>query len=183
MSDSTPHYYTISEVGRKLKLAESTLKYYEKEFTHYLKIKRSIGNRRLYTDFNINQFRVVLKLLKRDKMSIAEVREHLLQEIEQASAPEPPGKTTSVHPKPSMPPVLGQAAASEPAPALELPANVATRDDIEQLVEKLDQVLLMQKQLMNGFKRVAITSREMRQLLDLNIQRYNLLSQKMLPRD
>jgi len=170
MNDGT-RYYSISEVCRKLKVAESTLRYYEKEFADFLIVKRSSGNRRLYTDENIGQLKVLIRLLKREKLSIAAARDRLREE-ESDSRPEVKG---AVPPKPTAPPRSGEVETVTAA----MPIGAVTQEDVEVLHNKLNQCMMMQQQLIESVKKIGTISREMKHLLDLNLQRYNLLSQQI----
>ena len=62
-------YYSISEVAQMFNVAETLLRFWEKEFPQ-ISPKRSEGNHRLYTQNEIEQIKVIKYLLHEQKMKI-----------------------------------------------------------------------------------------------------------------
>ena len=69
-------YYSISEVAEQFGVAESLLRYWEKEFPN-IAPRKSGRNVRQYTTEDIEEVRVVYNLLKVRGMKIAAARETL----------------------------------------------------------------------------------------------------------
>ncbi|MDI3533960.1 MAG: MerR family regulatory protein [Thermosediminibacterales bacterium] len=71
-------YYTTGEISEKLDVTKDTLYYWEKEFPDYLNIKRADNKRkeRLWTDKNIEQLKVIIKL-KNQGLTIKEIKDRL----------------------------------------------------------------------------------------------------------
>ncbi|MBQ7181740.1 MAG: MerR family transcriptional regulator [Bacteroidaceae bacterium] len=69
-------YYSISEVAEQFGVAESLLRYWEKEFPN-IAPRKSGRNVRQYTTEDIEEVRVVYNLLKVRGMKIAAAREAL----------------------------------------------------------------------------------------------------------
>lgn len=162
-------YYNISEVCRKLKVQESTLRYYEKEFDNYLVIRRSAGGRRQYTDTNIEQFKLLIRILKQEKLSIAEAKERLNEMITK--------NRVEVTPKPPAPPM----------PEIDGPGHdelkenfdYATKSDVAEIMQRLNDCIALQQQVMEYVGRVGNSTRDLKHLLDMNLQRYNIISAKL----
>ena len=70
-------YYSISEVADQFGVAESVLRYWEKEFPQVIAPRKSGRNVRQYTVEDIAQIRIVYNLLKVRGMKIAAAREML----------------------------------------------------------------------------------------------------------
>lgn len=71
-------YYSIREVAEMLGVAESKLRYWEREFPH-LKPKTAGAGIRQYTEKDIEQIRVIYNLLKVRGFKIAAARKLLNQ--------------------------------------------------------------------------------------------------------
>ena len=69
-------YYSISEVAEQFGVAESLLRYWEKEFPN-IALRKGGRNVRQYTTEDIEEVRVVYNLLKVRGMKIAAAREAL----------------------------------------------------------------------------------------------------------
>lgn len=67
-------YYTISEVAEMFGIAESALRFWEKEFPQITPEKNARGVRR-YNKENIEQIRIIHHLVKEKGMTIAGARE------------------------------------------------------------------------------------------------------------
>jgi DNA-binding transcriptional MerR regulator len=67
-------YLTITEVSRLTGLASHTLRYYEKQFPMILDVERTKGGHRLYRSHHLEALKSIIKLLKKDKLSIRAAR-------------------------------------------------------------------------------------------------------------
>ncbi|MGM0599424.1 MAG: MerR family transcriptional regulator [Candidatus Rifleibacteriota bacterium] len=67
-------YLTITEVSRLTGLASHTLRYYEKQFPVILDVERTRGGHRLYRHHHLEALKSIIKLLKKDKLSIRAAR-------------------------------------------------------------------------------------------------------------
>lgn len=66
-------FYSVGEVCRILGEAETSIRYWEREFPH-LEPKRSAGGVRQYTEANIEAFRTVQRLLRQQGLTIEGAR-------------------------------------------------------------------------------------------------------------
>lgn len=71
---------SISEVAQETSIPESTLRYYDSEFSDFLDIKRDSANRRMFDDAGIRQILYIRRLLKKDGLSVKQVRDRLAVE-------------------------------------------------------------------------------------------------------
>lgn len=69
-------YYRIGDVAEMLGLPQSTIRFWEKEFSE-LRPKRNDGGRRLYTPNDIEQLKIVRFLIKDKGLTLDGAREHL----------------------------------------------------------------------------------------------------------
>ena len=74
-------YYSIREVAEMFDVNESLLRYWEKEFP-IIAPKKAGGNIRPYTKEDIENIRLVYKLVKEKKMTLAGARQRLKQNKE-----------------------------------------------------------------------------------------------------
>ena len=77
-------YYGIAEVAEKFNVAESLLRFWEKEFTN-IKPKKSGRGVRMYTKEDIEEVRLVYNLLKVRGMKIAAAKQVLSKNKKAAS--------------------------------------------------------------------------------------------------
>ena len=77
-------YYGIAEVAEKFNVAESLLRFWEKEFTN-IKPKKSGRGVRMYTKEDIEEVRLVYNLLKVRGMKIAAAKQVLSKNRKAAS--------------------------------------------------------------------------------------------------
>ncbi|MCR4921316.1 MAG: MerR family transcriptional regulator [Bacteroidaceae bacterium] len=77
MHKTLKKYYSISEVAAQFDVAESVLRYWEKEFPQVIAPRKSGRNVRQYCKEDIDQIRLVYNLLKVRGMKIAAAREAL----------------------------------------------------------------------------------------------------------
>lgn len=71
-------YYSIKEVAEMIGVNESTLRYWEKEFT-FIKPKVTANKVRQYTEKDIEQIKVIYSLIKVKGFKIAAARKYLQQ--------------------------------------------------------------------------------------------------------
>ncbi len=71
------HKHTIGEVSRTTRIRESTLRYWEKEFSQYLKPSKTEGNQRLYTKKNLEVIQEINHLLNVEQYTIAGAKQRM----------------------------------------------------------------------------------------------------------
>ncbi len=69
-------FYRIGDVAILLDLPQSTLRFWEKEFSE-LRPRRNAGGTRLYTPNDIEQLRIIRFLIKDKGLTLEGAREHL----------------------------------------------------------------------------------------------------------
>lgn len=69
--------HTISEVEEAVGLPRTTLRYYEKEFPSFLKIRKTPGGHRRYSDYNIEQFKYLKREIHEKEKSLKDIKESL----------------------------------------------------------------------------------------------------------
>jgi len=79
MDDDNVKYYTIGEVSSLLNIKESTLRYWQKEFSE-LNPKRTTSNRRMYGEDDIKTIKKIIHLLVDLKYTIAGAKEELAKD-------------------------------------------------------------------------------------------------------
>ena len=67
----TQKEYSISDVSDRTQIPKPTLRYWEKEFRQFLRLKKSSGNQRRYNEHNINVLEEIKYLLNVEKYTIA----------------------------------------------------------------------------------------------------------------
>ncbi|MBI4179468.1 MerR family transcriptional regulator [bacterium] len=70
----------ISEVAQETGIPESTLRYYDSEFSDSLDIKRDSANRRMFDEKDIRQILYIRRLVKKDGLSVKQVKDRLAME-------------------------------------------------------------------------------------------------------
>ena len=88
---------SISEVAQETSIPESTLRYYDSEFSDFLDIKRDAANRRLFDEKDIRQIMYIRRLLKKDGMSVKQVKDRLAVEKDLTSTGVRPLDETSLN--------------------------------------------------------------------------------------
>jgi len=68
---------TINQVSEITGLATSTIRYWEKEFTNYLKIARTSGNTRIYKNDDVKKILTIKDLLKNKGYTIKGAQKQL----------------------------------------------------------------------------------------------------------
>ena len=69
--------YSIRAVEKAVGLPRSTLYYYESQFPAFLRIPKTAGGHRRYTDYNVEQFNYLKEQLRERKLPVSEVRDVL----------------------------------------------------------------------------------------------------------
>ncbi|UCF81309.1 MAG: MerR family transcriptional regulator [Acidobacteriota bacterium] len=70
--------HSIGYVEKAVGLPRSTLYYYESQFPTFLRIEKTAGGHRRYTDYNIEQFRYLKEQLHEQGLSLSTVRDALM---------------------------------------------------------------------------------------------------------
>ncbi len=182
MSETIARTYGIAEISEKLKLPDTTVRYYEQQFAEFLEVRRSSGNRRLFTESDLRLLTEVVRLKRKERMSLGSIRDYLRSRTVVAVAgvdPEEPREV--VRPKPEQPPTMVAAEQIAPQETVVLAdtGNLATKQDIAQLREEIDKCLKVQLATTEVLKRIGRINSEVKQLLDMNLLRYNELSKKL----
>ncbi|MBL7997973.1 MAG: MerR family transcriptional regulator, partial [Candidatus Kapabacteria bacterium] len=73
-------YYSIKEVGEIFDEEQHILRYWEREFDHLKPQKNRAGNR-IYTEKDFRLLRVIKKLVRIDRLSVAAAKDALLNGI------------------------------------------------------------------------------------------------------
>ena len=84
-SEQDPKMKSISEVAQETGIAESALRYYDSEFGEFLDLKRDPANRRMFDEDDIRQIMYIRRLLKKDGLSVKQVKDRLAVEKELTS--------------------------------------------------------------------------------------------------
>lgn len=71
---------SISEVAQETSIPEATVRYYDSEFGDFLDIKRDSANRRMFDETAIRQLLYIRRLLKKDGLSVKQVKDRLAVE-------------------------------------------------------------------------------------------------------
>ena len=74
--DLTKKFYRIGDVSEILGLPQSTIRFWEKEFSE-LRPRRNAGGTRMYTPNDIEQLRIIRFLIKDKGLTLEGAREHL----------------------------------------------------------------------------------------------------------
>ncbi len=76
MNELSKKYYRIGDVAELLRLPQSTIRFWEKEFSE-LRPRRNAGGTRMYTPADIEQLRIIRFLIKDKGLTLEGTREHL----------------------------------------------------------------------------------------------------------
>ncbi len=76
MPELKKKYYRLGDVAEILGLPQSTIRFWEREFTE-LRPKRNAGGTRMYTPSDIEQLRIIRFLIKDKGLTLDGAREHL----------------------------------------------------------------------------------------------------------
>ncbi len=76
MEELTKKFYKIGDVAELLQLPQSTIRFWEKEFSE-LRPRRNSGGTRQYTPADIEQLRIIRFLIRDKGLTIDGAREHL----------------------------------------------------------------------------------------------------------
>lgn len=88
---------SISEVAQESGIAESAIRYYDSEFGDFLDIKRDSANRRSFDEQGIRQILYIRRLLKKDGLSVKQVKDRLAVERDLTSGSLKPADETMMN--------------------------------------------------------------------------------------
>ncbi|MFB6345837.1 MAG: helix-turn-helix domain-containing protein [bacterium] len=161
MSDSqqSQDLLSIGEASDRIDLPESTIRYYDREFSEYLTIPRGDNNERLFDDESLEDLKYVRYLIKRENLSIADVKERLENEVEYR-------RTDSMDTSESN----GDGGSTTPTTTQRTDTSVERSDE-----ESIKQLTRAIKELQNRIETIEENQQKILELLDLNLQRYNKL--------
>ncbi len=155
MSPSEEEMFSVGEASERTGLPESTIRYYDREFTDYLQIPRGTNNQRLFDEDHIQDLEYIRYLIKREELSIEEVRERLDREQNYREKSEGNPSSDSD---------------SNPTESSERDSSdkTDTSEGVRKLAEQLNRIETRLDQLEEHQQTI-------KELLDLNLQRYNKL--------
>lgn len=153
--------FTIGEASDEIGLPESTIRYYDREFSDYLGIDRGKNNQRIFTEDNLKDLEYIRYLLKREDYSVEEVKEKLVSEIELRNREENDDNN--------------RARTAEE----KLDENDRYRELIEHFSEAFTCLEKRFDRLDDQLNSVAEKQEAIKRLLDMNLQRYNKLVEKI----
>lgn len=148
---------SIGEASQRIDLPESTIRYYDKEFSDYLSIPRGKNNQRLFDEENLQDLEYVRYLIKREELSIEEVRNRLHREKDyRDSSPSEDSDDPAAR------------SARDDQDRQEASPDSPSAETLQEIVQRLDDIDARLDNLENRQDRIE-------ELLDLNLQRYNKL--------
>lgn len=152
MSPSENEMFSVGEASEKTGLPESTIRYYDREFSDYLRIPRGSNNQRLFAEDHIQDLEYIRYLIKREELSIEEVRQRLDREQnyrdDEPTSEKEAGSTKS--------------ASDEQSSETSSDSSVG----VQKLAEQLNRIE-------SRLDELEERQQTMKELLDLNLQRYN----------
>jgi len=80
MNENTKLYYAISEVAEILQVNTSLIRFWEKEFTSFIKPKKNRNGKRMFTSSDIEILKQIYFLTKDKGYTLNGARTHLLNE-------------------------------------------------------------------------------------------------------
>lgn len=96
-SKSSEGMKSISEVAQETGIPEATVRYYDSEFGDFLDIQRDSANRRLFNETAIRQLLYIRRLLKKDGLSVKQVKDRLAVEKDLTSTGARPMDETAMN--------------------------------------------------------------------------------------
>lgn len=162
MTKNTDETVSISKASEIIGLPESTIRYYDREFSDYLSIPRGNNNQRLFKEKHLDDLEYIRYLIKRENMSVKEVRERLAREMSFQE------KSTS----------LEQETVQDSIPTLtdedQLNKNESdTSRSLREILKRIDKLENKSKELHKRLGELLARQEKIQKLLDLNLQRYN----------
>ncbi len=152
MTDPKNERISIGEASEKTNLPESTIRYYDSEFSEFLNISRGANNERLFTPENLKDLEYIRFLIKREDLSVEEVKDRLETE-EQFEG--------SFEQKPS--------SVSEEKFA---PESRVLEEKIDELSSEMEQIKQQLQQMDSAQQQIL-------ELLDMNLRRYNKVVERL----
>lgn len=141
---------SIGEASEKIGLPESTIRYYDREFSDFLNIPRGGNNERLFTAEILENLEYIRFLIKREDLSVEEVKKRLAIEEKFEGA----------------------------APPETLPQNDMITQQVppdSEVSARLEELLAGFEDLKSRLDNLEQSQQQIAQLLDMNLQRYNKL--------
>jgi DNA-binding transcriptional MerR regulator len=164
MSDEDAHF-GISEASERTGLPDSTIRFYDREFSDFLSIERGSNNERKFDEEDLRDLEYIRYLIKREDMSVEEVADRLRREQsfkqrkESAEDSEAPDEQSQV----------GEEALDQ------------FRETLQGLREEIQQLESAIRNQDERIETIAEDQENILKLLDMNLQRYNELVEE-LPR-
>ncbi len=148
--------FTIGDVSNEVSLPESTIRYYDREFADYLAIERDKNNQRIFTEQNIKDLEYIRYLLKRENYTVEQVKKKLAAESE----------------------LKDRQDQLEEEPADNSGAEFS-QEFLENLSEIFENFESRLERIEAQLEEFATGQAELKSLLDMNLQRYNKLVEKL----
>jgi DNA-binding transcriptional MerR regulator len=161
MTDKNKDLLSIGQASEQINLPESTIRYYDKEFSDFLDIPRGKNNQRLFADSNLKDLEYIRYLIKREEMSIEEVRERLKREEDYSSS--------SVQNDTELKDVNDAAEETQE----EVTKEESTSEQVDSNESQVDELLRRFEDLDEQINTLRENQEKIMELLDLNLQRYN----------
>jgi DNA-binding transcriptional MerR regulator len=155
MSSPEKEMFSVGEASERTGLPESTIRYYDREFSDYLQIPRGNNNQRLFDDGHLQDLEYIRYLIKREELSIEEVRERLKREQDYRPDSDATEEVAS-----------DAEASSTTRPESE--ASAGPSPGVKKLAEQLNRIE-------DRLDALEERQQTIKKLLDLNLQRYNQL--------
>lgn len=181
-------YLSIGEASEIINLPESTIRYYDNEFTDYLSIPRGENNQRLFDEEHLEDLEYIRYLIKREELSVEKVRERLDREKKYKDESGSSDRMTDEKEKEASSvkqsgdtPRETEGDEQSPKPdsvSSDRPDRSVSSDDNDLLssLQKLDKRI---RQMEEKLDQIQETQNKLKDLLDLNLQRYNQLVEDM----
>ncbi len=151
---NTEQKFTIGEASEKVGLPESTIRYYDRQFSDYLSLARGKNNQRLFTEENLKDLEYIRYLLKRENFTVQEVKEKLAagEEIKQEKEEKRQEQNQNM-------------------------SSVETGDleVLEEIVKKIENLDSRLKKIEEQLNSMEENQGSLQKLLDMNLERYNRL--------
>lgn len=159
MTEEKQERVPIGEASHRTGLPESTIRYYDREFSDYLSIPRGENNQRLFNRQNMEDLEYIRYLIKRENLSVEDVRRRLHKEAS-FEGKRPAGQ----QPRDASPPSTDADGESDESGEHSSPPD----DWVDRVEDRLTRLEDRLDKLEEGQQKI-------RRLLDMNLQRYNQL--------
>lgn len=160
MSEQQDAPFTIGEASERTGLPESTIRFYDREFSDYLSIGRGDNNQRQFSEANLEDLEYIRYLIKREDLSVEEVSERLEREQDFKNRQDNlEGEDESTSAPPDQVDEL--------------------RDSVDNLKQEISQLRSLLTDQGEAIDSVREDQEDILKLLDMNLQRYNKLVDEM----